>query len=403
MTSLLYVVHDLSDAAVNKRKLMFESNRVSVHVAGFLRGKKCNDGLGQKTTVVGKTFDGKFFNRLLSIVGATFRIRDLIKKNSFEVLVARNLEQLFAANIAMVFLKERPRRVVYECLDVHRFLIDEGWKGKFLRKIEAICSKNVDLLLTSSPGFIQNYFAGSALAEKAILLVENKVFPSLEVDALVRHEARSRREVHIGWFGNLRCSKSLAILDEVSAALRGQLKVTIRGKPALNELPDFDAVVEENPHIDFFGPYKSPDDLSTIYSGIDLIWAVDFFEEGGNSEWLLPNRIYEGGRFSCIPVVRADTQTAVWCRQKGIGVELDAPYNSSLVSLVKGLDDDRLMKMQEASKMCSIKCFEASPEEVEAIVETIILGIPENKDATHEFLTFFAAGELHFRNAANEL
>ncbi|MGR5543340.1 hypothetical protein ACPV5V_32785, partial [Vibrio campbellii] len=63
-------------------------------------------------------------------------------------------------------------------------------------------------------------------------------------------------------------------------------------------------------YIEFLGPYVFPDDLADIYNNAHFNWTLDFFEQGGNSEWLLPNRIYEGGLFALPPLYRAGNYTA---------------------------------------------------------------------------------------------
>ena len=50
-------------------------------------------------------------------------------------------------------------RLVYECLDIHRLLLSTRFDGALLRFLETRLWDEVDLLLTSSPAFVRNYFA----------------------------------------------------------------------------------------------------------------------------------------------------------------------------------------------------------------------------------------------------
>ncbi len=51
-------------------------------------------------------------------------------------------------------------------------------------------------------------------------------------------------------------------------------------------------------------------------------WAIDFYEDGANSAWLLPNRIYEGGRHGAVPIARAAVETGRFLDALGVGVLL---------------------------------------------------------------------------------
>src|SRR5207237_1269327 len=52
-------------------------------------------------------------------------------------------------------------------------------------------------------------------------------------------------------------------------------------------------------------------------------WAIDWFEEGLNSAWLLPNRLYEAQAFGSVPIALRSVETGRWLAQRGAGVLLD--------------------------------------------------------------------------------
>jgi succinoglycan biosynthesis protein ExoL len=84
----------------------------------------------------------------------------------------------------------------------------------------------------------------------------------------------------------------------------------------------------------FEGPYRNPDDLAKIYSEVQFAWAIDYFEEGQNSKWLLPNRLYEGCLHGAIPIALAGTETARFLSEHGIGLRLgDTDVTTMMASL----------------------------------------------------------------------
>jgi hypothetical protein len=49
---------------------------------------------------------------------------------------------------------------------------------------------------------------------------------------------------------------------------------------------------------------------------------MDFYEAGANSEWLLPNRLYEGSLHGAVPLALASVETGRWLAAQDCGVLL---------------------------------------------------------------------------------
>lgn len=115
------------------------------------------------------------------------------------------------------------------------------------------------------------------------MLLENKV---LEIDGTVERRTASPAKSpppgapwKIGWFGALRCRRSLALLAEFSRKMEGRFEIVLRGRPAYSEFDDFDGFVRNEPFMRFEGAYRNPEDLAEIYGEVHFTWAIDFFEE----------------------------------------------------------------------------------------------------------------------------
>jgi succinoglycan biosynthesis protein ExoL len=102
------------------------------------------------------------------------------------------------------------------------------------------------------------------------------------------------------------------------------VRIDIRGRPSPSEFDDFEGQVAAAPGVTFGGPYR-PEALTTLYGAVHLNWAIDWFQDEGNSRWLLPNRLYEGGRQGVPVIARRDSETGRWLAARGLGVLLDRP------------------------------------------------------------------------------
>ena len=317
---VLYLVPNLGDAAVERRAAMLRDGGAEVTLAGFQRAGSA--GPEQGAIVLGKTFDARFSQRILAIARASGGIRRRLRGIEADVIVARNLDMLFLARRLRPAGPAGPP-LVYECLDIHRLLLRDDIIGGQLRQLEQRLVAQAALVMTSSSAFVREYFAKAWTISPPTLLVENKVYgdtaPRGENPALT---SSASRQIHIGWFGALRCRRSLEALLGLAKQSPDSVDVTLRGRPALHEFEDFHADVGRLPNLRFVGSYQAPGDLAEIYSRVHLTWAIDFFEAGKNSDWLLPNRIYEGCLHGAIPVALAGTETAALLERHKIGIVL---------------------------------------------------------------------------------
>jgi len=135
----------------------------------------------------------------------------------------------------------------------------------------------------------------------------------------------------------LRCRRSLELLADLARKLPDQIIVELRGRPALSAIPDFEALVAAAPGLRFLGPYDRRHDLADIYRTVHFTWAIDFYEDGANSQWLLPNRLYEGGLHGAIPIALASVETGRWLKSHKAGVLLAEPLDSDLLDYFSAL------------------------------------------------------------------
>lgn len=344
MTHVLYFAHDLADPAIRRRVMTLQAGGARVSLAGFQRGDNklaAVDGLSP--IVLGETADGRFVQRILSVAKSSLSLGAKLKSVSKpDIILARNLEMLALAKRATaIYGRDVP--LVYECLDIHRLLLNKGAAGKAVNAAQRYFARDAKLLITSSPAFVENYFKPRSGLKLPVLLQENKV---LQLDGAQSEAPKPRMPKQgepwkIGWFGAIRCRKSLEILSDFARRMDGKVEVILRGRPAYSEFDDFDGLVAKAPHVRFEGPYKNPEDLASIYNEVQFTWAIDFFEEGLNSNWLLPNRLYEGCLHGTLPIATAGTETARFLKQRHIGFVLDAANADNLEMLFQGLTEER--------------------------------------------------------------
>lgn len=353
---LAYFVHDLSDPAVSRRLKMLRAGGAQARVLGFRRTSQPVLQIdGVEAVDLGRTYDARMGHRALQTLKRCALARRLVPHVAdCDVVMARNLEMLAIANAARRSAQRSTKRsmpLVYESLDIHRLLLSSAFPGKALRAVERALLKACSLVVVSSPAFLRAHFDRYRV-KAPILLLENKLLQLGSAPMRVENERQPGPPWRIGWFGMLRCSKTLSILKQLVEQAQGGVEVIIRGRPAYSEFEDFDAIVNATPGMVFKGPYNASE-LAEAYNEVHFCWAIDYFEEGLNSNWLLPNRLYEGSFYGAVPIVLDGCETARWLSAHQAGVCLKAPLEE-IRGFFEGLTPERYRTM--------VKAIEAIPE-----------------------------------------
>ena len=332
---LLYLVHDLEDDAVLRRRRFLRHGGADVSLIGFHRLRGTGAPARLEGLAIGETRNARLLSRAMPVARAVIGAGDWREDvRGADIIVARNLEMLLIA----VLVRRRlglAIPIVYECLDIHRLMTKAGPACVLLRRLERRLLKSCALLIVSSPKFIEAHFARYGPHLPRWTLLENKLAVS-EFDAsqTARPPAIAAGPPwRIGWFGVIRCRRSLALLAALARASGGAIEVEIRGRPALDTLPDFETVVTATRGLSFHGPYDRATDLATIYGRVHFNWAIDYYEDGLNSAWLLPNRLYEGSAFGAVPLALREVETGKWLARQQCGLLLDSPAELSLPAL----------------------------------------------------------------------
>lgn len=352
-----YLVHDLNDPAVARRTLMLRDGGATLTLAGFRRGaQRIAQVAGAPAIEIGRSHDARFVSRLLSIALALLTLlRWRAPMRGVDVLIARNLEMLVVGRALRALSRRRPT-LVYEVLDVHRLLLAPGWLGRALRSMERWLARPVDRLIVSSPAFLSAYYVPRDQVRAPALLIENKVLAEPDNPPTIPFRPAGP-PWRIGWFGMIRCQRSLQLLKALCDALPGLVSVDIRGRVAETEFVDFHGDVASTPAMRFLGPYKASE-LGEAYGMVHFVWAVDFFEAGMNSAWLLPNRLYEGQWYGAVPLAEAGVETGRWLERQGAGVRFSdiASELQNFFSRLRSSDYEALVSRGEAIPKDALAC-----------------------------------------------
>lgn len=334
--------HDACESTVIKRATAFA--RSGADVLGFMFRRVRKPGQRQVECPfvdLGETVDRNYAARIPRLFGAVVRlVRNRSALRERQVYYARNIDMLLLAWAARVVSRSNAA-LVYEVLDVQRVFLGTGPVNRFFRWAERRLLAQCDLLVTSSPRFVSDYFTPVQGYRGATFLLENKIGPhQLPADLPKPPPRPAGPPWRIGWFGTLRCQRSLQLLEEIAARLGERVEIDLRGIPSHEDLTEAEikAACARQGNLRYFGAFASPVDLPDIYGRVHFAWGFDYLDAGANSDWLLPNRIYEGGAFGAVCLARSGTMSGQYVVERGLGVAFDEPVAEQVAGFLDRLD-----------------------------------------------------------------
>lgn len=335
--------HDATESTVMKRIEAFQAS--GSDVTGFtfrrLRNKRTRPPFWRNVDL-GVTAERNYLRRIpklaLGLIKVLTHWRTLRQARIF---YARNIDMLIIAVLARTLTRSRGT-VVYEVLDIQRIFLGEGRVNKAVRWAERALLKRTQLLVVSSPDFVSRYFEPVQGYAGAWHLLENKVSASPRLfEALGSSRTPEQAPPWIiGWFGVLRCARSLEILGLIAERLGDKVEIQLRGVASEDDLPlsEIESTCAKHANLSYLGPYLNPDDLPAIYGAVHFAWSVDYLDAGTNSDWLLPNRIYEAGLLGVPALTRDGTATARKAVSEDLGWSFVEPLEQSVAEFLTTLE-----------------------------------------------------------------
>ena len=333
---------DIAEASQIKRVKSLLSAGFEVRSAMLKRGNMIpEDAPSWHNIDLGLTQNANLRRRAFDILrSCRIMLSHLHELRACDVIVARNLDMLIIACVAQ-FLAGRTARqkpVFYECLDVHGVMTRTDVLGRMMRALERFFLRRTAVVIVSSPGFEREYFRAMQRHDGPYRLLENKLWfdgpvperPDADDSVTQPHT----RKIVVGWVGTLRCQPSLDLLLDLAAHDPQRIEVRMHGVVHSHALPDFHDQISGHENVTYHGAYAYPNGLSDIYSKCDVVWSQDMWNDGANSAWLLPNRIYEASWWGCPSIAMSSTETGRSVKARQLGFTIDRATVRELHSLL---------------------------------------------------------------------
>ncbi len=374
---IVYFGHNRKDIAFIRRIESFLDIGCNICSFTFRRdGTPESPGPAWRNLDLGHVAHAHLFSRikvLLTAVGKIFRYKKYF--HSADIIYARNLDMALLAWLSIILFGNNSSRLVYECLDVHESLTKSNLFAKLLRFLERRLLNKTKLLVVSSPGFVQHYFTPIQNYNKPFYLLENKLYfhkHTVSRPTTFKNEITNDDPIIIVWAGILRCQETLDVLKKLANSTGNKLHIRLHGIISYFLIPDFMQQIKGIPNIEYKGPYEWPNELEDVYKNADFVWAQELSWKGHNSDWLIPNRIYEASYFGVLSLAVKGTQTADIINQRQLGYIIDKQNLKQLESFILCVDKNELTEKKNYLLNRPVNDFVTSSSETKDLITHIM-------------------------------
>ncbi len=375
--NLVYFGHNRNDAASIRRIESFIDIGIKVTSYMFHRNAEPNNPEPHWQNIdLGYVEHAKLLARIKTLFVAVIKTLRY-KKYLYEtdIVYARNLDMALLAWLSMSLVRRKPLHLVYECLDVHESLTKQGCFASALRWLERRILARAKLLVVSSPGFIHQYFKPYQQYNDEYYLLENKLYfhkTRINRPNEVPLAPYEDKPIVLVWVGNLRCQETLNILKKLASSASNNIIIRLHGVISFFLIPNFLDQIADISNIEYKGPYNWPHGLEQAYQDADYVWAQELSWKGHNSDWLIPNRIYEASYFGVLSLAVEGTQTATIVKQRQLGIVIDTENLTELKNIILGIDKKELNNRKNRLLNRSEREFLSCGEDVKELINKII-------------------------------
>ncbi|TXN37624.1 glycosyltransferase family 4 protein [Flagellimonas hymeniacidonis] len=246
-----------------------------------------------EVAILGEIEHGNFLMRAIKMIKALPKLRSQVKEA--DIIYAFGVDMGLLCIISAIGLL---KHVAVEIGDIRSAQVQKNLKGRLVRILDKYIVSNCKLMIATSIKFVEEYYQKNLKVKTKTIILENK----LERQQSDRQQKTKtgfleHNIVIIGYFGLLRCSKSIRVLTRLASNYPNNIKLFVAGYSLVDDAKFAKLISLKN--VEYFGEYKSPGNLFEIYSKVDLVWSVYPFPNVGelNWKWARTNRFYESCYF----------------------------------------------------------------------------------------------------------
>lgn len=337
MKQIVFISSALQQPRHQKRIDLF-LKEMEVDIYYFFRDKYTENYKNylKRSHMIGKIEDGKYLSRFSTLIKLFF----ILKKSKIETVYCTSPDQAFISLLA-------GKKTFFEVGDLYQI---DG-RNKIYQILDNFIIPRISGLIITSPFFYSGYYTKfKEPLHNKVLVVENKLVPEVnDIIDIYRNNFCNMidsKRIKLGLIGSLAFVSSLNLINEFMTD-RENIELHIYGAGRVD-------IFKNTPNTFYHGKFKSPEDLSEIYSNIDInVILYDY--DNNNVKLALPNKLYESIAFLKPIICAENVALSDYVLENKIGVVVkNNDLNTAINEIVKNYDFylENLKKMPKKSYLC---------------------------------------------------
>jgi len=334
---VVFLLESISQPRCIKRIKSFISNGYDVDIYGIDRNLyNINAEIdGIKIKIIDKQHNGsQYLYKTLNNLNALYSIYKIHKNNA-------TIFYSFGISLTLSLRLIGCKNYIYEISDVlYGYSKLNIIRGLFW-KIDKYLIRKSKLTVLTSEGFAK-YFFKSQLPEN-VIIQPNKMDPKFwKSERLASVESVFKNKLIFAYVGAFRSPNTIFRFARIIGQKYPDFEFHFYGDSHItNEVKKLSDSFE---NVKYFGPFKNPDDLSSIYNRINVVVACYDIQDL-NERICEPNKLYESLFFIKPIIVSKNTFLADRVSQFGCGFAIDASNDQSIISFLNSFSIEMAEKI----------------------------------------------------------
>ncbi len=358
---LLFIQSTYGDA---HQMIRYQELKAYYHESSLLAFERTYYDSTQDLTFIslGKVDHGKYVGRIKNYIKAVRTIEKQISDNLDTDIYFYGFDLLpFLA----FRLKKRYSKLIFEIPDIRELYFKKNSVAKILLYALKLSMKKVSILVVTSELFITGFLEKNGISVNGATVIENKVHAKdIEyADVVIDND-----NLTIGYFGLIRCARSLKILLKyLDTSENSKLVMYGYFHGISTELKE---KVTSHAKVSYRGMYRSPRDLNMIYKNIDLTWIAYPYsaQKEGNFKYARTNRFYEAGYFGIPMLANIESGDAFYVDRYNCGLNIDLSNIKNAAETLRNITPEKINIWKKNLDKIDRNQFEASKEDYDELI-----------------------------------
>lgn len=297
--------------------------------------------------IEGYSTDLPYWKRIGAVVKG---LRSVIKHYSKDECVY----YLFRNDKAIIFSLLTNRPYIFEEADMtHTNFSNAFLRNSIEHKLRKVITNSV-LSVFRSEGFIQYHF-GKNIPDN-VFVIPNRLHQNILTVPSAPYSGLDENHLRFGFVGGIRYD-TIFKFAETMLKFFPQHEFHFYGMFPTKKLEEQFMPLDRFDNCYFHGPFYSPDDLPKVYSNIDVLLSA-YDVSTINPRYAEPNKLYEALFFDKPIIVSSGSFLAEKVNRLGVGYDVDALNEESIVRLIKGINAESIYeKKRNIEKIDKVDCI----------------------------------------------